>query len=289
MAIATAFSYTPTIIAGKHQVTNEQKLSLLFAGYVLGKIQKKFPLSGTIVSADGKSHKVGIESAERTLKSIVDTLCEWIGETPFNPPQIILNKHCSLCQFKESCLYQTEKDDNLSLLDRISTKKMQQYQKKGVFTVTQLSCLFKPRRRREKCSKGPVSFNVELQALALRSGKTYIQELPELSRHDIELFLDIEGIPDKNLHYLIGLLVNDLGNPTYHSIWADTAEDEQQIWDKALAKINEHPGAPIYHYGSYEPRATAGLAQKYQTVVFHRETSVQKQLETKSLACFLCR
>ena len=259
------FSYTPTIIVGTHQVTKEQKFSLLFAGYVLGKMQKQLPLSGTIVGADGQAHKVGLESADRTLKPIVDTLRCWTGETPSKPPQMILNKHCSLCQFKLGCLDQAEKDDNLSLLDRITTKKIRQYQKKGIFTVTQLSYLFKPRRRRKQSSKAQVSFKVELQALALRTGKIYIQELPELPRQDVELFLDLEGIPDQNFHYLIGLLINEQGNRTYHSFWANTPEDEPQIWDKALAKISEHPEAPIYHYGSYEPRAIAGLAQKYQT------------------------
>lgn len=259
------FSYTPTIIVGTHQVTKEQKLALLFVGYVLGKIKKQAPLSGTIVGADGQAHKVGLEYADRTIKPIVDTLRGWAERPLSTPPQMILNKHCSLCQFQMGCLDQAEKDDNLSLLDRITTKKIRQYQKKGIFTVTQLSYLFKPRRRRKLSSKAPVSFKVELQALALRTGKIYIQELPELPRQEVELFLDIEGLPDQNFHYLIGLLINEQGNRTYHYFWANTPEDEQQIWDKALAKINEHPGAPIYHYGSYEPRAIAGLVQKYQT------------------------
>lgn len=46
--------------------------------------------------------------------------------------------------------------------------------------------------------------------------------------------------------------------------WANTQEDERRIWAEALEKINEHPEAPIYHYGSYEPRAIDGLAQKYR-------------------------
>lgn len=215
------------------------------------------------MGADGKAHKVLLEAAEQTLKPILYTLRGWIGETPIKTPQMILNKHCQLCQFQKECLEQAEKDDNLSLLDRITTKKIQQYQKKGIFTVTQLSYLFKPRRRRKQGSKAPVSFNVELQALALRTGKIYIQELPELPRKKVELFLDLEGIPDQNFNYLIGLLINKQGNRTYHSFWANSPQDEPQIWNNALAKINEYPEATIYHYGSYEPKAIVGMAQKY--------------------------
>lgn len=232
---------------------------------MLGKIQKQRTLSGTIVGADGQSHKVDLESADRILKPIFDTLRGWIRETRSQPPQIILNKHCSLCQFKMDCLDQALKDDNLSLLDRITAKKIRHYQKKGIFTLTQLSYLFKPRRCRKQSSKAPISFKVEIQALALRTGKIYIQQLPEISRHDVEIFLDIEGIPDQKFHYLIGLLINEQGLRTYYSYWANSQIDEPLIWDKALEKINKHPEAPIYHYGSYEQRAITGLAQKYQT------------------------
>ena len=258
-------SYEPMIIVGTHQVTKEQKLAVLFVGYVLGQLQNQLPAAGTIVGADGQAHKVGMESADRTLMPMIEALRQWTGSSPSTPPPVILNKHCSACQFRKGCLEHAEKADDLSLLDRITPKAIRQYHKKGIFTVTQLSYVFKPRRSRKRRTKAPVSFKVELQALALRAGKIYIQELPTLLRREVELFLDLEGIPDQNFHYLIGLLINEQGNRSYHSFWANTPEDEQRIWVKALEKINAHPEAPIYHYGSYEPRAIDGLAQKYQT------------------------
>ncbi|HLG36814.1 MAG TPA: IS66 family transposase, partial [Nitrososphaera sp.] len=209
--------------------------------------------------------KVGMESADRTLIPMIKTLRQWTGSAPSTPPPVILNKHCPTCQFRKGCLEHAEKDDDLSLLDRITPKTIRQYHKKGIFTVTQLSYVFKPRRSRKRRTKAPVSFKVELQALALRTGKIYIQELPTLLRREGELFLDLEGIPDQNFHYLIGALINEQGNRSYHAFWANTPEDEQRIWAEALEKINEYPEAPIYHYGSYEPRAIDGLAQKYQT------------------------
>jgi predicted RecB family nuclease len=258
-------SYEPTIIVGTHQVTREQKLALLFNGYVLGQLQNKLPATGTIVGTDGQAHKVGLETADQTLRPMIEALRQWTGSSPSTLPPVILNKHCPSCQFRKECLEQAEKDDDLSLLDRITPKKIRQYQKKGIFTVTQLSYVFKPRRSRKRRTKAPASFKVELQALALRTGKIYIQELPALLRREVELFIDIEGIPDQNFHYLIGLLINERGNRSHHSFWANTPEDEQRIWAEALKKINEYPEAPIYHYGSYEPRAIDGLAQKYQT------------------------
>ena len=261
----SSHSYEPMIVVGTYQVMKEQKLALFFVGYVLGQLQNQLPTAGTILGADGHAHKVGMESANRTLMPMVKSLRQWTGSSPSTPPPVILNKHCSTCQFRKGCLEQAEKDDDLSLLDRVTPKIIRKYQKKGIFTVTQLSYVFKPRRSRKRGKKAPISFRVELQALALRTGKIYIQELPTLLRREVEIFLDFEGIPDQNFHYLIGLLINERGNRSYHSFWANTLEDEQRIWAEALQKINEHPEAPIYHYGSYEPRAIDRLAQKYQS------------------------
>ena len=93
-------SYEPMIIVGTHQVTKEQKLALLFVGYVLGQLQNKLPAAGTIVGANGQAHKVGMESADRTLIPMIKALRQWTGSAPSTPPPVILNKHCSTCHFR---------------------------------------------------------------------------------------------------------------------------------------------------------------------------------------------
>jgi predicted RecB family nuclease len=45
----------------------------------------------------------------------------------------------------------------------------------------------------------------ELKALAIRENKTFIQEMPNLKGVGAEVFLDFEGIPDRNSNYLIGV------------------------------------------------------------------------------------
>jgi hypothetical protein len=148
-------------------------------------------------------------------------------------------------------------------------KAIQKYHKKGIFTTHQLSYLFKPRRnnKKRKITKFPLQDNLELQALAIRENKIYVQALPEISREKIELFLDIEGIPDEHFHYLIGLLVCQESACVYHSFWADTINDEEKNWNQLVSYINEYPEAPIYHYGNYELRAINELSRKYSTDV----------------------
>jgi uncharacterized protein (DUF433 family) len=193
-------------------------------------------------------------------------LKSWCNSPPSESPALVLNKHCPSCQFKDICREQAEKENNLSLLDRMTPKAIQKYNKRGIFTVHQLSYLFKPRRKRKKRKNPePIKHSLELQALAIREKKIYIQEMPELVRQPVELFLDIEGIPDQRFYYLIGLLVCDGEKSIQYSFWADTQEDEETIWNQLLSKLNEYPEVPIYHYGSYELTAFHVLAKRYKT------------------------
>ena len=85
-----------------------------------------------------------------------------------------------------------------------------------------------------------------------------------LTRQETELFLDIESVPDQDFHYLLGLLVCQGEIVTYHPFWANKADDVESIWQAFLALVNQYPAAPIYHYGSYEPRTIANLARQHE-------------------------
>jgi predicted RecB family nuclease len=77
--------------------------------------------------------------------------------------------------------------------------------------------------------------------------------------------LDIESVSDQGLHCLLGLLVCQGEIVTYHPFWANKADDVESIWQAFFALANQYPAAPIYHYGSYEPRTIAKLARQYAT------------------------
>ncbi|MEO0538611.1 MAG: TM0106 family RecB-like putative nuclease [Cyanobacteria bacterium P01_A01_bin.123] len=258
--------YEPTIVTGTCSITSEQKVELLFVGLVLGQIQKQVPALGRIVGMDGKAHRVQLENGYKGIKTSLKMLESWCNAQSTETPSLVLNKHCPSCQFQHICQEQAEKENNLSLLDRMTPKAIQKYNSRGIFTVQQLSYLFRPRRRRKKQKTSePVKHSLELQALAIREQKVYIQELPKLTRQSVELFLDIEGIPDKRFYYLMGLLVCEGENCIQKSFWTDTPEHEETIWKQLLAKINEYPEVPIYHYGNYEVKAINQLAKRYST------------------------
>lgn len=261
------YSYEPTIFVGAHSLKKEQKLEMFFVGHVLGQVQGKSPVAGRIIGLDDKSHKMKLENSRKILIPLLEPLQEWAAASSPDPPPLILNKHCSICQFRTLCRAKAEQEDNLSLLNGISTSKaINQYERKGLFTVKQLSYTFKPRKRKKRAKNPPpVTHKPELQALAIREQKIYLQELPQLNRQPVELFLDIEGVPDRQFYYLMGLLVSENESTTYYPFWADTPADEAQMWQQFLEKISQYPDAPIYHYGSFEPRTVTTLTKRYST------------------------
>jgi predicted RecB family nuclease len=198
----------------------------------------------------------------KKVRRIVEALRAWTSQPVGDAPPVVLNKHCPNCPFRDTCLQQAEKEDNLTLLDRMTPKLLRKYHDKGIFTVMQLSHIYKPRRSRKK-AKRQVRHSLELQALAIRTGKVHVEHLPELPRSPVELFLDIEGVPDRDSHYLAGLLVCRPGEAEYESFWADDAAGEATMWSALVERLAAFPDSPIDHYGSYEKKAFATLARRH--------------------------
>ena len=262
------YSYEPTIFIGTHKIQKEHKLALYFTAHVLEQFQGKAPTTGLIVDVAGKPHKVKLVKSNQVLLTVLKPLREWLAEELLEEPPAILNKHCALCQFRNPCRTKAEQENNLSLLSGATPKTIRKYEKKGIFTVKQLSYTFKPRKRKRRTKNPPpVIHNLALQALAIREQKIYIKELPKILNEPIKLFLDIEGIPDQNAYYLFGLMVCKGEVSTYHSFWANTLDDEEKIWRQFIEKVNEYPDAPVYHYGSYEVKAIKQLSKRYDMAV----------------------
>ena len=274
--------YEPLLALGTHTASQDEQLELRFVGSVLAQVQRAPPVAGYLVGLGGKVTRVSLAKDSTRLGSIIETLRSWTRDGAPEPPPVILNKHCPECAFRAACTAQAEQVDDLSLLDRMTPQLRQRYHDRGIFSIRQLSYLFNPRRARKHRAKPAPQHKPELQALALRTGKTYLHELPNVERRPVELFLDLEGIPDRRQYYLIGILVSDGDTTSYQGFWADTAEDEATIWHQALATFDAYPGAPIYHYGSYEPRAVAALAQRYPST----QGSVMKRLVNVSTSVY---
>ena len=147
-----------------------------------------------------------------------------------SPPDLVLNRHCGECEFHDCCRQKALAKDDLSLLAGMREKERTKLRRKGIFTVTQLSYTFRPRRRpkrlRDKCEK----YHHALKALAIREKKIHIVGSPELKIEGTPIYLDVEGLPDRDFYYLIGIRIGNGNSAVQHSLWADDVEDERKIW-----------------------------------------------------------
>jgi predicted RecB family nuclease len=255
-------SYEPTLVVGTHKLTKDERINLAYIAHVIADLHHRKPSMGKIVRAQNKIQKVRLEATYSTINKIIPALQPWVNGTSTEEPAIILNEHCPSCQFRHKCRAAAEQADSLTLLDRMTPKLIRRYQRRGVFSVTQLSYLFRPKRVRRK-QRASTVFKLELQALAIRSGKIYLQAVPKIPRTEPALFLDIESLPDEDHHYLIGLTVRQGSRVSHHSFWSDCSEDEEQMWLRFLGTVQGYPSARIYHYGVYERRLIEKVAKRY--------------------------
>ena len=258
----------PILITPFEKITKTDKLFVtLKSSFIQNEFNFKIESCKVIYGKNLQETKFKLSSLTKNIKKIISELNKILSDS--SEPSLILNKHCSVCEYSASCKEKARAEGNISLMDRATFKVIEKYKKKGIFTIQQLSNLYKPRRRKKQRAKQLFAHNLELQALAIRTDKIYVQQLPELSRQPIEFFIDIEGNPDKELYYLIGVLTYKDSETICNSFWADKTSDEAHIWQQFLSIINKYPATPIYHYGNYELKAIDILGKRYNTNVTH--------------------
>jgi hypothetical protein len=145
----------------------------------------------------------------------------------------------------------------------MSAKERQKLRSKGIFTVTQLSYTFRPRRRPKRLRDKRENYHHSLKALAIREKKIHIVGSPELKIEGTPVFLDVEGLPDRDLYYLIGLRIGNGESAVQHSLWADTVADEGKIWREFLGILESIEKPVLIHYGSYETTFLKRMVERF--------------------------
>jgi len=234
-----------------NKLTKEHKLHLAFDAFLLSDaFRREVPL-GKIVHGDSHATlKVKTSSYAGEVRKRIKSVTALLAGN--SPPELLLNRHCGQCEFHSRCRTQAREKDELSLLSGMSEKDRKKLHGKGIFTVTQLSYTFRPRRRRRESKGKQEKYHPSLRALAIRENKIHAVGISEPKFEGTSVFLDIEGLPDRDFYYLIGMLVRtDEGN-IQHSFWADDEKGERLIWNEFLGVLSNLTNPELIHYGSYE-------------------------------------
>jgi predicted RecB family nuclease len=246
--------FAPVLFILNETVSHADKMLLAFNALVLSSVQGVLPSIGKIVH--GSTYKVlkcKIEPLVGEVRKVVAQIQAAQAEGAA-APRVLLNRHCSMCEFRAGCQRLAEEADDLSLMRGLSEKEIKKHQSRGVTTVTQFAYTYRPGRRGKRKTGKARRHDHALQAVAIRDKKVYVLDSPTVPHSRVALYLDVEGIPDRGFDYLIGLVAVVGDCTTTHFFWADDRTQEKAIWDACSQIINRFEDYTLYHYGQYELR-----------------------------------
>lgn len=244
--------YLPILHNHGDKVGRREKLLLAVLGLALARVQGLRPATGLI--ARGPEARLGKVRLDAKLYRQAELALDELKrlQAGGEPPKRALNRHCQVCEFKQRCHEEAVKADDISLLSGVGEKELQRYNRKGLFTLTQLSCTFRPRKRNKRTRKTGHPHHAALQALAIRERKVHVHGTPELPRKPVQVFLDAEGNEDGSFACLLGVLVAEGDRQTTHSFWADSPAEEGRAFDAFLDLLDGREDFVLFYYGSYE-------------------------------------
>ncbi len=259
---AKTAQFVPIRFIFTNKLTKDDKLMLAFDALVLSEMLSSEVNVGKIVHGDDQTTvkaktSVLLSEARKQTANIALLLSN------SSPPDLVLNRHCVECDFQARCrLKATEKDD-LSLLSNMSEKERTKFKAEGIFTVTQLSYTFRPRRRPKQSKEKREKYHHALKALAIRLKKIHIVGNPELKIQGTPVYLDVEGLPDREFYYLIGVRVMISGAVVQSSFWADEVQAEKALWGAFLNLLSGVEKPVLVHYGSFETTFLKRMVERY--------------------------
>ena len=245
-----------------NKLTRDDKLLLAFDTLVLSEMLGSEIRLGKIIHGDNyASLKIRIAAMTSEVWKLTRKIANLLSSN--SPPDLVLNRHCSDCEFQARCRQKAIEKDDLSLLSRMTETERKKFNSKGLFTITQLSYTFRPRRRPKGLVAKREKYHHSIRALALRERKIHIVGSPELKIEGTPVFLDVEGLPDRDFYYLIGVRIKTAAGIIQHSLWADRADEEENIWTNFLSILSGIENPILIHYGSFETTFLKRMCDRY--------------------------
>ena len=245
-----------------NRLAKQHMLLLAFDAILLSEVLGRDVTLGKIVHGDSYvTRKVKIPDLASEVRTGIIAVTALLANN--SPPDLVLTRHCGQCEFKLRCRTQAKEKDDISLLSGISQKERLRLHSKGIFTVTQLSYTFRPRRRRGESRSKEEKYHHSLRALSVRENKIHVVGLPDVKFGGTPVFLDVEGLPDRDFYYLIGVRVLTAEGSAQHSFWAGDPREEKLIWSSFLDLLSEIMNPQLFHYGSYETNFLKRMRQRH--------------------------
>lgn len=248
----------PITILATERVSRSDRLILIIKSLLCQDLLKcKISHCKIYYGNNFRSSKISIENFKREAYKKIKQL----SSLRDNEPLLCKNKHCPLCEFHHICIPRLEERDDLSLLGGIDKKNIARFHRRGLFSIKQLSYIFRPRKNK-KAKNRRKRYQPELKALAIRDHLIYVWERPQLPKSQHQVFIDFEGLPDRDFIYLIGVAVHEKSGSSFKYFWASSEAEETAIFESFFSYLFKLKEFVIYHFGEYEIKAFKRLDKK---------------------------
>ncbi len=254
--------FIPIRFIFSNKFTRDDKLLLAFDTLVLSEMLGREVSLGRIIHGNNYSTlKVKTSALTREVRKLIGKLSAMLSS--HSPPDLVLKRHCGECEFQTQCRQKATEKDDLSLLAGMTEKERRKLNSKGIFTVTQLAYTFRPRRRPRRLTAKREKYHHSLKALSIRDNKIHVVGRPELKIEGTPVYMDVEGLPDRDSYYLIGVRTKTVEGIVQHSLWSDKSDDEILIWRDFLHVMSRIENPVLIHYGSYETTFIKRMCDRY--------------------------
>lgn len=264
------WQYEPVSIKLGRRPKPEYKVVAAFQAKLLSLIQGTESNDPRIIlksRSESQIHlSIWISRMEEVLNAVLSMLI-----SRQEPEVFISRQRCSLCQWQGFCYDVAQEIEHLSLLPGVTPSRYEVLKALGLTSLEKLA--YGDSNLLVQELGQDIALGLQQQAnstlhqrplLKSSSSQSILKTIPSASR---EIYFDIEAEPERNLDYLLGILIVDYQQETetFYPLVAESPEQEAQVWEKFLELVFLDPSAPIYHYSKYEAETIKRLASLYQT------------------------
>ncbi|WP_319420621.1 TM0106 family RecB-like putative nuclease [Pleurocapsa sp. FMAR1] len=264
------WEYLPVNIKLGRRAKPEYKLISAFHAQILGITQSAIPAYSQLILKEHNDYYINLDHWLIKMQHEVTDCLVMLAQKQ-KPEVFISRQRCSLCSWYGYCHGVAKSSNHLSLVPGVTPKRYEYMQSMGVDSVESLINVSE--KSLGEALTASVARQIKQQITALQSDRALVKSSFDLLNTQpipsgaIELYFDIEAEPERQIDYLLGVLLVDRTTNTekFHAFVAEDAADEEKIWQQFLNFISLYPDAPIFHYSEYEADTIKRLARLYDT------------------------
>ena len=275
------WEYIPISIKLGRRAKPEYKLISAFHAQLLSIIQGKIPTRSQLILKEHNDYFINLDIWLTKIQYVVAECLIMLAQKQ-EPEVFISRQKCNLCSWHGYCYEIAKSSNHLSLVPGITPKRYEQMQTVGVESFKSL--IEVPEHSLAQALERDIATQLKQQAMAIKSDRPVVRSSFDLAHTQpipsgvYEIYFDIEAEPERQIDYLLGVLLLDRTTNTesFHAFVAEKPEEEAKIWQEFLEFVALYPDAPIFHYSEYEVDTIKRLGRLYDT-----PRSVTKELVSR--------